>query len=59
MKLLATALNNLALAFVIAGFVASAVGGQLLSGGWHLWVAVAWGMIGVVLHFAGQLVLGG
>lgn len=34
-QLLATALNNLALAVIIAGFVAPAVTGQL-SGGWHV-----------------------
>lgn len=35
-QLLATALNNVALAFVVAGFVAPAVTGQLPTG-WHPW----------------------
>jgi hypothetical protein len=57
-NLLATAVNNLALAFAIAGFVAPLTGGQLLGGG-RVPVALAWIGFGIVLHGCGQLVLGG
>ena len=40
-NLLATAVNNLALAFTIAGFVAPLTGGQLLGGG-RVPVALGW-----------------
>jgi hypothetical protein len=56
--LLATALNNLALAFVVAGFVAPAVTGQLQGGGRAL-ATLAWIGAGSILHSFAQLVLGG
>jgi hypothetical protein len=40
-QLLATALNNLGLAFIVTGFVAPGVTGQL-HGGWHALVTLAW-----------------
>jgi hypothetical protein len=56
-QLLATALNNVALAFIIAGFVAPAVTGQLPSG-WHALVTIAWIGLGVGIHLCAQLALG-
>lgn len=56
-QLLATALNNVALAVVVAGFVAPLVTGQLHSPG-HALVTLAWIGTGVALHFGAQLVLG-
>jgi hypothetical protein len=56
-QLLATGLNNFALAFIVAGFVAPAVSGQLQSGG-RILVTLAWIGFGIVLHVSGQLVLG-
>jgi len=55
--LLATAVNNLALAVIVAGFVAPAVNGQL-RGGWQTVTTLAWIAFGIVLHGSGQLVLG-
>jgi hypothetical protein len=55
--LLATAVNNLALAAIVAGFVAPVIGSQLQGGGRAL-VAFAWIGFGIVLHGCGQLVLG-
>jgi hypothetical protein len=55
-NLLATALNNVALAFIVAGFVAPAVTGQLPSG-WHALVTIAWIGLGVGIHLCAQLVL--
>ena len=55
-QLLATAFNNLALAVVVAGFIAPAVSGQL-PGGKALVVTLAWIALGIVLHLGGQLVL--
>jgi hypothetical protein len=40
-QLLATLLNNLALAFIVAGFVAPTVGGQLHAG-WDALLTVVW-----------------
>jgi hypothetical protein len=54
---LATAVNNLALAVIVAGFVAPAIGKQLQGGGRAL-VALAWIGFGIVLDGCGQLVLG-
>jgi len=48
-NLLATALNNVALAFIVAGFVAPAVTEQLPTGGRAL-VTVAWIGLGVGIH---------
>lgn len=56
-QLLATALNNVALAVVIAGFVAPLITGQLQRPG-HVVVMLAWIGAGVALHFGTQLVLG-
>jgi len=56
-NLLAAALNNVALAFIVAGFVAPAVTGQLPAGGRAL-VTVAWIGLGVGIHLCAQLVLG-
>ena len=56
-QLLATALNNVALAVSVAGFVAPAVTGQLQTG-WHALVTVAWVGLGVGIHFAAQAALG-
>ncbi len=57
-NLLVTAVNNVALAFTIAGFVAPLAGGQLL-GGARVPDALAWIGFGIVQHGCGQLVLGG
>ncbi|OJW21034.1 MAG: hypothetical protein BGO51_26035 [Rhodospirillales bacterium 69-11] len=48
-KLLAGAINNLALAVIVAGFVAPAVTGHL-GGLPQLLVSLAWLGMGVVLH---------
>jgi hypothetical protein len=56
-QLLATAVNNLALAVIVAGFVAPAASGQL-QGGSRVLVTLAWIGFGLVLHGCGQLVLG-
>jgi hypothetical protein len=55
--LLATALNNVALAFIVAGFIAPAVTGQLPSG-WRVLVTIAWIGLGVGIHLCAQLALG-
>ena len=56
-QLLATAVSNLALAVIVAGFVAPAASGQL-QGGNRALVTLAWLGFGIVLHACGQLVLG-
>jgi hypothetical protein len=56
-QLLATALNNVALAFIVAGFVAPAASGQLTAGG-HVLVTIAWIGLGAGLHLCAQLALG-
>lgn len=56
-QLLAAVLNNIAVAFSVAGFVAPAVSQQLLSSGGTL-VTLAWISLGVRLHISGQVVLG-
>jgi hypothetical protein len=55
--LLATLLNNSALAFIVAGSIAPAVTGQLHGGG-HLIVTLAWIGLGAGLHCVAWLVLG-
>jgi hypothetical protein len=55
--LLATALNNLALAVVVAGFIAPAANGQLHAG-WQTVITAAWFGFGFALHSSGQYVLG-
>lgn len=56
-KLLATALNNLALAIIVVGFVAPAISGQLHGGG-QAAATLAWISGGIILHFFAQTVLG-
>lgn len=56
-QLLATTLNNVALAFVIGGFVAPAVSGQLRPN-WSGLSTLAWIALGIGLHFAARAVLG-
>jgi hypothetical protein len=56
-QLLATALNNIALAFVVAGFVAPAVTHQLQSANAAL-VTLAWIALGAALHIVAQLAPG-
>jgi uncharacterized membrane protein len=56
-QLLATALNNIALAFVVAGFVAPVVTRQLQSANAAL-VTLAWIALGAALHIVAQLALG-
>ena len=56
-QLLATALNNLALAFIVAGFVAPAVSGQWQAGS-RLLATVAWLGAGLVIHCAAQIAFG-
>jgi hypothetical protein len=56
-QLLATLLNNLALAFIVAGFVAPTVSGQLHAG-WHALVTLVWIGWGGSLHYAARVVLG-
>jgi hypothetical protein len=57
-KLLATVVNNLAVAFAVAGFVAPAASGQLVGVGPFI-VAVAWLGIGAGLHSLALAILGG
>jgi hypothetical protein len=56
-QLLATLLNNAALAFIVAGFIAPATSGQLHVGGQAV-TTVAWVALGVGLHFSARAVLG-
>jgi hypothetical protein len=55
--LLATLLNNAALAFIVAGFIAPVTSGQLHAGG-QVVTTLAWVGLGVSLHFIGRSVLG-
>jgi dipeptide/tripeptide permease len=57
-KLAATWVNNLAAAFVVAGFVAPAVSGQLNGAGRFI-VALVWIGIGYGLHSLARAILGG
>jgi hypothetical protein len=57
-KLIATAINNIALAFAVAGFVAPGVGGQLVSAG-RLLVGIVWCGIAAGLHLLALAILGG
>jgi hypothetical protein len=57
LKLLATTLNNLALALVVAGYVAPVVAGTIPASPKGI-VAVAWLLFGVGLHGVAQWVLG-
>jgi hypothetical protein len=56
-QLLATLLNNAALAFVVAGFIAPATSGRL-QGCWQAVTTIAWVGFGLALHWAGRSVLG-
>ena len=56
-QLLATLLNNAALAFIVAAFIAPVVSGNLPAG-WHVLATLAWVGLGVALHFSGWAVLG-
>jgi hypothetical protein len=56
--LLATALNNLALAVIVAGCIAPAVSGQLAGSG-QVVATLAWISAGSILHIFAQGVLGG
>jgi hypothetical protein len=56
-KLLATILNNAALAFIVAAFIAPAASGHL-DLGWHVVTILAWAGSGVGLHFSARAVLG-
>jgi hypothetical protein len=56
-NLLATLLNNAALAFIVAGFIAPTVAGQL-QGGLHALATLAWVGLGVALHIVARAVLG-
>ena len=55
--LLATAFNNLALAVVVAGFIAPAASGRLHAG-WQAVTTLAWIVFGTAIHISGQIVLG-
>ena len=56
-NLIAMALSNIGLAFIVAGFVAPTVTGQV-RGGWHALVIVAWVATGLVLYWAAYFALG-
>ena len=56
-KLLATTLNNAALAFVIGGIIAPAITGNLVLG-WHTLATLVWVGLGVCLHLSARAVLG-
>jgi hypothetical protein len=51
--LTATLINNLAAAFVVAGFVAPTISGQFVSRD------IEWFAAGMVLHYVGRIVLKG
>jgi hypothetical protein len=56
-RLTATILNNAALAFIVAGFIAPATSRQL-QGGWQAAATIFWIALGVGLHFIARAVLG-
>ena len=56
-QLIATALNNLALVFIVAGFVAPFVSRQLLDVG-RVSLTFAWICVGILVHMVAQLALG-
>jgi hypothetical protein len=56
-NLLATLLNNTALAFIVAGFIAPTVADQF-RGGLHALATLAWVALGVALHIVARAVLG-
>ena len=55
--LVATLLNNAALAFIVAGFIAPTVSGQLHGSGQAV-TTLAWIALGGGLHLSAQSVLG-
>ena len=62
-KLLARALNTVAVASVVAALIAPAVslllsGAATPGGGWWIAISLAWLVAGAVLHLAAQRVLG-
>jgi len=57
-QLLATAVNNLALAVIVAAFIAPATSGNL-HGGWQAFVTMGWICLGIGLHFSALFTLGG
>jgi hypothetical protein len=57
LKLLAAALNNLALAFIVAGYVAPVVRGDIAAAPSAI-VTIFWLLLGVGLHGSAQWVLG-
>ena len=56
-QLLATLLNDAALAFIVAGFIVPATTGNLHAG-WQAVTNIAWVVLGVGLHFSARAVLG-
>ncbi|MBV9656350.1 MAG: hypothetical protein JOZ42_17485 [Acetobacteraceae bacterium] len=54
LKLLATALNNLSLSFIVSGVVVPVIGGHLVGG----LLTLAWFGLGAALHLCAQIVLG-
>jgi hypothetical protein len=56
-QLLATILNNMALAVIVAGFIAPVVTGQLLTGGRFFVGLLCW-VSGAFLHIIAQFTLG-
>ena len=56
-RLTATIVNNAALAFIVAGFIAPAAARQL-QGGWQAAATIFWIALGVGLHFVARAMLG-
>ena len=56
-RLTATIVNNAALAFIVAGFIAPAAALQL-QGGWQAAATIFWIALGVGLHFVARAMLG-
>jgi hypothetical protein len=56
LRLLGNSLNNVGLAFVIGGFVAPTLTGQVF--GWRALLAIVWIGLGAALHACAQLVIG-
>lgn len=54
LELLATWLNNIAVAFVVVGFIGPAVNGQTAGA-----TGVAWILVGAGLHYLARSILGG
>ncbi|PPQ31283.1 amino acid transporter [Rhodopila globiformis] len=57
-RLIATTINNVAVAFLVAGFIAPEVNGQLASTG-RFTVTVTWCLLAAGLHLTALAVLGG